>query len=265
MARQLNVFIWNDYRQWRKAVLLLLADLVDKKVLDELRKNPPRYFLADNLAWLDKAIQKVKGIPTSDIHATFNECFLNHYPFIRLFHGCRPQSIESYKKHGIQLCDPTTLDELAFQIFQKKKAVESAIKDLAINYPSYREHNQGKVYFCLERDDFAENCGHYLLYGSEYLGAIGFKIGEEEALRKRGRATVIECNVPTSDIPIGYIKCLTGQILKKIALKYYLRRPCDGIMGFGLHITRKLEPENIKGFHFPTGIRNSHKYNLRED
>lgn len=157
------------------------------------------------------------------------------------------------------------LDELAFQIFGKKESVESAIKDLATKYPSYREHNEGKVFFCLEQDDFVENCGHYLLYGSEYLGSIGFRIGAEYLLRKRGRATVIECDVPVADIPVANIKCLVGVILKKIAIKYCFRQPCDGIMGFGFHITRKLEPFNIIGFHFPTGIRNSHRFNLREN
>src|SRR5271155_5330584 len=101
MAQKQNVFVWNNYQQWRKTVLLLLADLVDKNVLDELRKNPPRYFVADNLEWLDRAIQKVKSIADSDICATPIDRFSSHYQFVRAFHGCRPESIESYKQHGL--------------------------------------------------------------------------------------------------------------------------------------------------------------------
>jgi len=243
-------------------VLFLIADLVDKNVLDELRKNPPRYFVSDNLEWLDRAIQKIKGVAFSDIRATLIERFTSHYQFVRAFHGCRPESIESYKQHGLLPSDPALLNKLAFQLFpQKKEAVQSVIKDLAINQDCY----EGNVYFCLQLEELVEDCGHYLLYGSEHLGAIGIRIGEPEVLRQRGRATIIECNVPAVDISIAFKKCLIGQILVTIAVKYCHRLRTPKIIDFGFYISRKLEPENIIDFHFPTGIPNTHNFRIRED
>jgi hypothetical protein len=262
MAQNQNVFVWNNYQQWRKTVLLLLADLVDKNVLDELRKNQPRCFAADNLEWLDRAIKKVKGIAYSDICATLIDRFSNHYQFIRAFHGCRPESVESYKEHGLLPSDPALLNKLAFQLFpQKEKAVEAVIKDLEKCHECY----EGKVYFCLQLEELVEDCGHYLLYGSEHLGAIGIRIGEPQVLRQRGRATAIECNVPTVDISAAFKKCLIGQILKTIAVKYCLRLRTPKYIDFGFFISRKLEPENIINFHFPTGIPNTNNYRIRED
>lgn len=262
MAQKQNVFVWNNYRQWRKTVLLLLADLVDKNVLNELRQNPPTCFAGDNLEWLDRAIQKVKGIDHSDICATLINRFSSHYQFVRAFHGCRPESIESYKEHGLLPSDPALLNKLAFQLFpQKKEAVQSIIQDLV----TYQDCYEGNVYFCLQLEELVEDCGHYLLYGSEHLGAIGIRIGEPQVLRQRGRATIIECNVPTVDISIAFKKCLIGQILKTIAVKYCLRLRTPKIINFGFYISRKLEPENIIDFHFPTGIPNTHNFHLRED
>lgn len=260
-----NVFVWTDYQQWRKVILHLLNDFVDKAVLKEVRKNPPRHFASDNLEWLDRAIRKIKGIPFSNIHTALIEQFPTRYQFVRAFHGCRPVSIESYKEHGIMVSNPAVLNDLAFQIFQNAERIESAIKDLKTNSPSYPDHNQGKVFFCLTLEEFIEDCGHYLLYGSEYLGAIGFRIGQAETLRRRGRATVVECNIPMTDISGEYIKCLMGEILRVILRKYCLRFPGPNHVDFGFHISRNLDPQNIVGFHFPTGIRNSHNYSFRED
>lgn len=68
-------------------MLFLLADLIDKNVLDELRQNPPRYFGADQAEWLNKAIQKVKGISCVDILTVLIERFSAHYQSVRAFHG----------------------------------------------------------------------------------------------------------------------------------------------------------------------------------
>ncbi len=145
-----------------------------------------------------------------------------------------------------------------------ENAVESAIKDLDTGHYSYREHNQGKVCLCIQPEHLIEDCGHYLLYGSEYLGCIAARIGEEQVLRKRGRAMIIECNVPTTDIPIGYLKCLIGQIVREIAEKNCFR-PTSKIIVFGFEVPHKLEPQNIVGFHFPTNIHNPLRYGMREN
>ena len=262
--KQNAVFVWNDYQQWRKVVLRLLNDLVDKSVLDELRRNPPDCFATDKFEWLDKAIQKTKGLSHSDVCNAFLERFPNHYRFVRGFHGCRAESIESYKQNGVIPCNPASLDEKARQIFQGKEAVELAIKDLDSGFSSYRQHNQGKVCFCIQWEHLVEDCGHYLLYGSEYLLCIANHVKEEEILRKIGRATIVECNVPTTDIPLSYLKCLVGRILSTIARKYCFKRTAKVIM-FGFEVPHKLEPQNIIGFRFPTRISNPRNYSLREN
>jgi hypothetical protein len=172
---------------------------------------------------------------------------------VRGFHGCRAESEESYKTHGIRLGNPTSLDEIARNKFQRKDAVESAIKRMDEN--GARKGREGLVCYCIQPELLVEQWGDPLLYGSEYLLCLAAGIREEEVLRKNGRAMIIECNVPTMDIPIGYLKCLLGQILREIGEKYCYK-PTEKVINFGFEVPRKLEPHNIVDFHFPTRIWN---------
>lgn len=259
-----RVFVWNKYCQWRREILRLLCDLVDKSVLDQLRQNPPDYMVADNLGWLDNAIREVKRVAQSDIGTTARDRFTSHYTHLRGFHGCRAESEEAYKQDGIQQSNPALLDEIARRIFRRKDAVEVAIKDLSAGHYSYREHNSGKVCYCLQPEHLVEDCGHYLLYGSEYLSCIAARTGEEDVLRKRGRAMIIECNIPISDIPLPYLECLVGEALREIAEKY-CRRPTQKRIVFGIEVHRSLKPQDIVQFHFPNSIHNPLRFGVRED
>lgn len=244
-----------------------MSDLIDERVLAELKTNPPRYFVSDNLSWLNNAVSKVKGTSTPDCGAVLTDRLATHFEFIRAFHGCRAISTTSYEAKGIVACDPAALDQLAHELFGNGELVQQAIQALAKSDRdfSYREHNQGKVWFCLEAEELTEFCGHYLLNGSEYLQAIACRIGDRATLRQRGRATIIECDVPVADVPAPFLSELAGDILKMIAEKYCVRPYQPEILGFGFCINTNLAPENIVTFHFPHQIPNPHNYQMRED
>ena len=266
-SNQRGVFVWNNYKSWRGVVLRLLADLIDKSVFAELKRHRPEYIVSDDLSWLDEVITQIKGNFEPEICATLLERLPTRYSFIRAFHGCRTDSNHSYLKHGVLRSDPSALNGTAFEIFSNRERVETAIRDLAEKdiRTSYEDHNRGKVFFCLQKEHLIEDCGHYLLYGSEYLLCIANRVGEPEVLRKRGRATVIECNVPIGDIPQVYLGCLAGQILREIFEKYCDRTYRSGILIFGFPIATHLAPENIVAFHNPTSIPNPHNYRLCEN
>src|SRR5579883_3594465 len=166
--KERGVFIWNNYRSWNRVVLRLLADLIDESVFAELKRNPPRHFVEDNLSWLDTAIESAKEVITPDIKSTLSARFRTRYRFIRAFHGCRTDSIQPYLRHGLLPSDPLALNVIAQEIFADKAQVEAAIQDVAkqdlgVSYPDY---NKGKIFFCLQMEELVEQCGHYLLYGS---------------------------------------------------------------------------------------------------
>jgi hypothetical protein len=266
-SRKKRSLVWTDYAAWRKSILRLLSDLIDTNALNELRKHPPKYFGSGALRQLSEIISKNTGGSCPDLQIVLADRMREHYEFIRAFHACRTDSIEPYEKQGLIPCDPAALNRRAREIFQNKAGVEAVIQDLAVNDSaySYRDHNGGKVWFCLEEEELTEFCGHYLLYGSEYLLAIANRIGESDALRKQGRATLIECNVPIDDLEESDIRELARDMLVKIIETYCVGRCPNEITGFGFYIECKLKPQNIVRFHFPTKIPNPHRHYVRED
>lgn len=262
-----GVFIWENYQSWRPIILRLLGDLIDEKVFNELANNPPRYFVSDKLDWLNEAITRAKGTVEPDICTTLLQRLPRHFGFLRAYHGCRTESSQTYLMQGVLPSDPSALNGIARDIFSNKERVEDAIRDLAKEEygSSYREHNADKVFFCLQMGHLIEDCGHYLLYGSEYLQAIANTIGEADTLRRRGKATIIECHVPMKDIPPEYLYCLAGEILREIFEEYCNEGYEPEILHFGFPIVTKLEAKNIVCVHHPTGIPNPHRFRIRED
>jgi hypothetical protein len=262
-----RVLVWEEFESWKPVILRLLSDSIGENVFAELKSNPPRYFVSDKLKWLDDAICKVKGIAESDICTTLLQRLPGGFGFVRAFHGCRALSVHSYWKKGILPSNPNSLNRIARRIFSNKERVEDVIKNLATEEygSSYRNHNEGKVFFCLQMEHLIEECGHYLLYGSEYLLSIANHIHEPEVLRRRGRATVIESNVPTKDIPPDFLYCLAGEILREIFERQSNDTYESEVLDFGFPIVAALSPENIVRLHHPTGIPNPHRYHIRED
>jgi len=261
-----KVFAWVEYQRWRPVVMQLLKDIFDRTVLDYLKDNPPRYFVADDLSWLDDAIAAAKNIPEANAHQILTHRLPTAFSYVRAFHGCRPESLESYRSHGVRPCDPSQLNEEAFRIFSDRLRIEKAINAWATEgLMSYPEHNRGKVFFCLNKEELVERCGHYLLYGSEYLLSLAGAVGGHQCLRNRGRATIIECNVPTTWLDEDYLQCLTGEMLREVCERFCLSKRSKGIGSFGFPIKRALPPELIVGFSHPTGIPNPRNRGIRED
>ena len=238
-----DAFIWAAYRRWRPSILNLLSEYWEWMSSIVCVRTHREYFVADNLSWLDEAIKEARHLSDVDILSILVDRLPLRYPFIRAFHGCRPDSIESYREHGLLPADPHKLQEIARQMFGDTERINHTFQKMS----SYGKQSAGKVYFCLEMDELVERCGHYLLYGSEYLLCIADGV-QRDALRRRGRATIVECNVPTHDIPKVYLECLAGEILREIFEKYADRTYRTQIIGFGFHITSRLGADNIVGF-----------------
>src|SRR5689334_900034 len=106
-------FIWGQYKLWRESILKLLGDYIDGRVFRYLRDNPPEYFVADNLGWLDKAIRETVNPAAPDIAQILMKRLPERYPYVRGFHGCRTTSLDPYKSLGLVPSDPQVLNQLA--------------------------------------------------------------------------------------------------------------------------------------------------------
>src|SRR5882672_11925976 len=111
-----RVFDWTNYRMWRPKVLRCMNGCLNAAVLQYLKRNPPRYFVSDDLDWLNTGIRMAKG-GSIDARSKLIANFSREFDFIRAFHGCRPESLDSYKQFGILPSDPARLDAEAIRLF----------------------------------------------------------------------------------------------------------------------------------------------------
>jgi hypothetical protein len=256
-------FKWSDIDVWEPKIRELVADVLDERVFTKFHEDPLEFVVGDDLSWLDQIIRSVHGQWPDRVHDVLTRRIAAHYASVIGFHACRPISLGDYKRDGLRVCDPEELNRIAREIFGDASDVAAAIEDLAkgsaVSGYSYTKHNSGSIYFALSPEELVQSCGQYLLYGSEYLLCIGARLRREEELRKRGRATVIECRVPIEAIPKNYLRCLAGEVIEEIferELDPEFRRLA---INFGFPIRENIAPRHVVAFHHPRDIPNHRK------
>ena len=199
IKKRSGVFKWSEMQVWELEVRAFMADVLDDAVFAEFHDDPPEFVVGDDISWLERIIKKAGRARPQNLHSLLTRRLAENYDAVIGFHGCRPVTLDGYKRDGLRVCDPEELNAVARDIFGDTTEVSAAIDDLASNDGSsysYKQHNAGSIYFALSLEHLVDSCGQYLLYGSEYVLCIGAFLRREEELRQRGRATIIECSLP---------------------------------------------------------------------
>jgi len=145
--------------------------------------------------------------------------------------------------------------------------VTAAHVDEAIQYVG-PELRHGRVYFDAHERELVESCGHYMLYGSEYVTAVAAHIqgprDYRQALKTRGTPTVFVCDVPIAAMHSDAVEEFAG-----IAVKVLFKRLLDPTFehpqphdGGGICIRRALPANRIIRHYHPTHIADPFLGNL---
>lgn len=86
-----------------------------------------------------------------------------------------------------------------FSFYASDEDIDTAIAAVSI------KTRDGFVHAALDDRDFIEKCGHYLIYGSEYLNCLSINLPSasehtRDILKKIGKATVFVCRLPFSEV-----------------------------------------------------------------
>ncbi len=135
------------------------------------------------------------------------EHILKHDAII-VYHGCRPVDVNAYYKSGLLLSDFDILDKLAFDRYisiECRRFNESSLRR-AIASVRNVYMDDSRLYVILDDRVLLKYAGHYLLYGSEYVIAVGAEISREAGMDCRQLLKTI--GTPTLfriRLPINYI------------------------------------------------------------
>lgn len=165
-----------------------------------------------------------------------NESILDlekNYTHIRAYHGCSTNDVESYYKYGVVPID---------EDFAKNQALQLLVDDwtpvdtvLSVFDKHWKEFDQvhRSVWFCVSRKELIESCGHYLIYGSEFISGIAAKLYRLDMLKGKGKPTIFHCDVPIKQIPEYFFE----------SLKYNFE--IGDLENCGFKIENTLSPEEI--------------------
>lgn len=250
-----NILHWQDFTSWRDVVWNLMDDVLTDRVKSAFLKDPPEYIVGDDLSWLDEIILDVldEKVDSKELMADRLE---DHYKAFRVFHGTRTENPGSYYEKGVTPLDPENMHQKARDVFLGGRYPELTNDHLEKAIAAVgHELRSRRVYFEANEKLLIGQCGHYMLYGSEYLACIAVNLPSsyyQRELKKIGKPVMFVCDVPIEMISGNVILELAGRCLQLVfedLLYHDVGNDDLGLFGFCIH--QKLSPQNIVGHYHP--------------
>ncbi|OMF72870.1 hypothetical protein BK143_11575 [Paenibacillus peoriae] len=166
---------------------------------------------------------------------------LEEYTHLRGYHGCRPISVESYYQNGIVPIEKELAKEEALIRLKDKWITEDKILNIFDELWNELEHPHKSVWLTYSQKELIDNCGHYLIYGSEFICGMGAQLFCQPNLKKIGVPTIFSCDIPLQNIPEDYLSAFNQKI-----------RSQDSSGGFRLN--NKVLPSEIVSHTHPNRI-----------
>ncbi len=249
----MSILDWRETEDWKNAVQTYAREFLHEGLITDLRESGVTNCWSDDMSWL----------PNSTIVESIEEAFCCYYSEVKCFHGARPSNVASYFESGLLGQNQDYLEEEFCRIFSDVE--ERHLRQAVLELESRGLSEKGKVYLVCDDRDLVEECGHYLIQGSEYIMALAATLARRSSasedyrlrLRKIGIPTIFEVNLPVSMIPAlqlnELIRCIiaswcSGQLASEDEYDYE--------MNFAIH--NDIGAKHIVGHYHPNRIRDPH-------
>ena len=110
--------------------------------------------------------KKVFNFDKNKINSNFD---LRKYTHIRGYHGCSPTNLEDYYQSGIVPINKKFAQEQAIKLLSSDNISIDKVKKVFNSSWSELGDNHKYVWMALSKEELLNNCGHYLIYGSEFI------------------------------------------------------------------------------------------------
>ena len=249
-----KVFDWRKRRNWLASIHHYAGHVLNAELRQHLSHERPKCW-SDDFSWLPDS-----GYVLPELVS----CLTSYYTHLKGFHGCRPLRVNSYYENGLLGQNSVLLCNTFREIFSDvpKEDVETVIKQFADR--SARERG---AMWLVGRDKYLiEECGHYLIQGSEYLMALAAHLGHATSgedyrfrLRNYGIPTILEVDVPIGLVPAEQHMELAkmilsewGQLAARRPLPFRDEPPC-------YVIRQDIPPDCVRDHYHPQQIIDPHR------
>ncbi|MCS4306289.1 hypothetical protein M2404_000612 [Rheinheimera pacifica] len=253
--RQTNrIFDWRQRRSWLASIRYYAGHVLTPELRTYLIQKRPECW-SDDVSWLPDAKYILPELTRS---------LTSYYTHFKGFHGCRPLNLRSYYENGLIGQNSEFLCNMFREIFYDvpQEEVENVISQFADRGSAERG-----VMWLVGSDRFlVEECGHYLIQGSEYLMSLAANLSHSpnsedysRRLRKYGIPTVLEVDIPVSMLSLSQRTELAkmilsewGQLLTRRLLSLRDDPPC-------YVIRQNIPSEYLRNHYHPNRITDPHK------
>lgn len=257
-----NVLFLPHREQWTAKVWLLISDLVTEDVKQAIVASNPDYLVSDDLSWLNEPIMDMLSRDV-DMREVLAERLASSYMAMRAFHGTRANDLSSFYENGLVPMDPAIVEEQASSLFasggfaEESSKLSSAIADVDARNPGGAR--AGWLYFCADdRELTRKGCGHYLVYGSEYLYCLGIRMISTSAtkriLKSIGRPTMFVVDIPMPLIDRDTLEQLAGGMLVAVFNDLLGIDEEAFELGFSISMQSPVGAQHIVGHYHPERI-----------
>lgn len=260
MTTDQRMFSWVDFPEWEKFIQELFAKNDYESLSEAIRKAKENFEYANDPYFYE--FYKKFG-DYSELVDNFIEQFFNKYSFIKMYHCCRPSDIQSYYEIGIKTLDVAEMNARFRELFLDNpifaQITEAHIKAAEESMASsYKRHDY--VYFGMDARFLINYCGHYLIYGSEYLGGLATFLQQQvdhdfkAELRKFGVPTIFKVKMPVTAFSGSELRELASEALRNWACNIAHNRTYSYKLDFGKEVDYGLTPDHIIGHYHPDKI-----------
>jgi hypothetical protein len=259
VSRTIELF---EPASWHDAVAQVVAVRVPPSVIERLRRVKGEDMFHDTMEYLTRAFRRAGTSLSDEALNELREAVLAPFDFFRGYHGCRPLSINSYAREGLQPLTRERLAALAYDLFEGTVPREEVA---ILSRQAKLDTRQDAIYFTADRTFQIEQCGHYMIYGCESLCCLWRDehgrptsrfLESQRRARAMGVPTLFACEVPLRMIRDGWRQELAHSLITKY-FRLQSNRPEPLVRwsrNWALAISEPLPPEFLRSHEHPAVI-----------
>jgi hypothetical protein len=212
-------------------------------------------------SWTDRASWSplLEAVDSSRPRRMSQSLMKEIYSGVVVYHACRAEDISSYYERGLMTLDRQDLFGRARALFLSGEFPELDSQDLERACAELTEVDDGRVFVALDWRDLLDECGHYLIYGSESLCGIAASLNRyggrdyHQVLKLIGTPTLFRLRLQFDAISRPQLRWLVEAIRANIV---GVRRGDEpSRIDFTFRVLGSLSGESVLGHSHPTHIR----------
>ena len=162
---------------------------------------------------------------------------------IRMYHCTNLEDPFIIKKEGLKLPEKEILLERALNLFSKFRSKEAIREAYDMNLTKFGEPNS--IWLGIDDRFLIEQCGHYSLYGSEFISGVGTTLEIDKLCYRNpyGNPLLITVDIPINLSTIQYITDMPS--LNGIIKILQMSKSDDERHNISFSIKRNIKPKYI--------------------